>query len=127
MLNQECIRDILIFIDKNQKHDSSGRPIPFKFSSFCSDETMKEKYDLAEMNAAIRYLVGKQMLESEDIDSRTPRIHISQITAKGYDYLQVVCDDTLWKKLKSRFGAVFNMAAPVAVEHCITFLLQAVR
>lgn len=127
MLNQECVRDIMIFIDQSQKHSASGAPIPFKFSLFCNDEKMKEKYSLAEMNTAIVYLVEKKMLLSADADGRTQRIHISRITAKGYDYLQVVRDDTLWNKLKAHFGSVFSMAAPIAIEHCITFLLQAVR
>lgn len=123
MLNQECIRDILIYIDRNQKHSASGNRIPFKFSQFCADEEMKEKYSLAEMNTAVCYLVDKKMLASADAEGKTQRIHIEKITAKGYDYLQVIQNDTVWNKLKDKLHPFFDTGITVIVEHAIkTFL-----
>ena len=126
MLNQECIRDILLFIDENQTHDSLGHPNTFKMKVFCDSSLAKDRgYSPEEIWTAVSYLCEKGMLESLDWRSKLHRIHISRITAKGYDYLQIIRDPSLWRKLCERFGESFlSTSATIAAETAMKFLFN---
>ncbi len=125
MLNQNCVRDILLFVDSNQVSRSDGVPMPVKFKAFCEDPEMSQKYSMADMNTAIVYLCQKGFLESADFLGKTRHIHIQRITAKGYDYLQVIKDPALWKKLAAKFGNnFFSASTTVAVEAAMKVLFK---
>lgn len=125
MLNQECVRDILLFVDSNQTFRADGVPVPVKFKCFCEDSEMSQKYSMPEMNTAVVYLCQKGFLTSDDVIGKTRHIHIQRITAKGYDYLQVIKDDSLWKKLCAKFGEkFFSTSATVAVEAAMKTLFK---
>lgn len=125
MLNQECVRDILLFIENNQTFHSDGVPQTFKFKSFCEDPEMSQKYTMADMNTAVVYLCQKSFLESVNFIAKTKHIQIKRITAKGYDYLQVIKDSSLWKKLCAKFGEnFFSTSTTVAVEAAMKVLFK---
>ena len=125
MLNQECLRDLLLYIDENQTFDSGGTPDTFKLKSFCEDETILEKgYSLADISIAVSYLCEKGCLESADYRSKPKRVHITRITSKGYDYIQVIRTPKIWEALRKRFGKVFEVAFAVIIEAFVNGLFR---
>lgn len=124
MLNQDCARDILLFIDDHTTFRSDGVPNSFKFKAFCEDPQMSEKYTISDMNIAIVYLCQKGYLESVDFTGKTKHIHIQRITAHGYDYLQIIKSPKIWNALQSKFGKAFETATSVIIEAFINGLFK---
>lgn len=126
MLNQECVRDILLFIDENQENDSLGRPKVFKMKTFCASSLVTEHgYNLSDIWTATAYLCEKGCLESADWRSKLSHVHISRITSKGYDYIQVIKNPKVWEALRKRFGKVFDISFSVIVEAFINGIFKA--
>lgn len=124
VLNQECVRDLLIYVEQNQPVKSDGRPESFKLMQYCSSCTEHNSYSLGDINLAIRYLTDKGLIEAENLNGHTRRIVIVRITAAGYDYLGAIRDASRWNALKKKFGKIFDSSAPVLVEMLIKHLIS---
>ena len=99
-LNQECIRDLLIYVEQYQPVRSTGITEPFKVKFFCADENAP-KYENGEIALAVKYLTDKKLIECSNPNSGTAHIQIKRITAKGYDYLGLIRDQSMWRALKA--------------------------
>ena len=122
-LNQECVRDLLIYVEQYQPVRPRGIVKPFKVQRFCADENAP-KYEAAEITVAVQYLNDKKLIVSPNPNSGTSRIQIDRITAKGYDYLGLIRDQSMWQALKKRFGKVFASSGPVIVEMLLKGVLS---
>ena len=122
-LNQECIRDLLIYMEQYQPVRSSGIIQPFKVRRFYTDENAP-KYEAAEITVAVQYLNDKKLIVSPNPNSSVSHIQIDRITAKGYDYLGLIRDQSMWHALKKRFGKVFASSGPVIVEMLLKGVLS---
>lgn len=122
-LNQECIRDLLIYVEQYQPVRSTGITEPFKVKFFCADANAP-KYENGEIALAVKYLTDKKLIECSNPNSGTAHIQIKCITAKGYDYLGLIRDQSMWRALKKRFGKVFASSGPVIVEMLLKGVLS---
>lgn len=122
-LNQECIRDLLIYVEQHQPVRSTGISEPFKVKFFCTDENAP-KYENGEIALAVKYLTDKKLIECSNPNSGTAHIQIKRITAKGYDYLGLIRDQSTWRALKNRFGKVFASSGPVIIEMLLKGVLS---
>lgn len=115
-LNNECVRDLLLWVEKNQTLDSAGKPNPIHLKRIYSEFL----YSQSDINTAAQYLVEKKILklpEGRTTSGLAPRAYVfCGITALGYDYIAAVKDDTIWKKIKSRLGAVTLASVPAVIE-----------
>lgn len=120
-LNQDCIREIMLFIDANlpRKPDGSIKR-GLHFGAFLESSG----FSPADVNTSIVYLAEKRMIHCPNPESKTAHIQCDGLTAKGLEYLQVIKDETLWKKLVAKYGDVFKQSAVVAIEKILTFLLS---
>lgn len=122
-LNQECIRDLLIYIEQFQKVRSNGLASPFKVKQFCLDQNTPD-YAAGEVALAVQYLTDKKLIECHNPTAATMHIQINRITGYGYDYLGVIRDNTQWGKIRKKFGKIFDSSAPVLVEMIIKGLIS---
>lgn len=120
-LNQDCIREIMLYVDENLPRSADGSvKRGLHFRAFMD----QGKYSPVDINISIVYLAEKGMLRCPNPDSKTAHIQCDGLTAKGLDYLQVIKNETLWNKLVSKYGDVFKDSAVVAIETILTFLLS---
>ena len=117
VLNNECVRTLLLWLEENQTVDSSGRPdviIVRKILSNFPD------YPSADIFTSVKYLAQKQLISlrsGQSAESVAPRAYvITGITAIGYDYIAAVKDDTLWSKIKARLGSAALASVPAVIE-----------
>ena len=120
-LNQDCIREIMLYVDENLPRSADGSvKRGLHFRAFMD----QGKYSPVDINISIVYLAEKGMLRCPNPDSKTAHIQCDGLTAKGLEYLQVIKNETLWNKLVSKYGDVFKDSAVVAIETMLTFLLS---
>lgn len=124
MLNQECVRDLLIYIEQNQPVKSDGHPESSKLMQYCSACMEQHAYTLGDINLAVRYLADKQLIEAGNLNGHTRRMIVMRITATGYDYLGAIRDASRWNTLKQKFGKIFDSSAPVLVEMLLKHLIS---
>lgn len=116
VLNHDCVRSLLIWLEANQGLSPTGKPevmmmrrIYGQLSDFSADE----------LNLAATYLVQKKLISLRSgmtIENAAPRAYvISGITAAGYDYLAAVKDDSVWKKIKEKIGSTALASIPNVV------------
>ena len=117
VLNNECVRSLLLWIEKNQTVSSSGKPDVIQLRKIYD---ALPDYSPADLNVAATYLVQKKLLSLRDgqtTENASPRAYvISGITATGYDYIAAVKDDSLWAKIKSRLGSAALASVPTVIE-----------
>lgn len=127
-LNQECIRDILIYVDEHPVRSSDGSiKRGMHFRTMLSDESFSGTYSLADINTSIVYLAEKKLIHCANPRDNTRQIECRGLTAKGLEYLQVIKDETIWTKLNEKFGTVFKDSALVAIQTMLTYLLSRIQ
>lgn len=118
MLNQECVRVLLLYLDQQLVPRSTGRrPKPIKLKHAVSQSPLSG-YPSADIFAAAEYIVGKGFAqiaakELKDIPHIAPRHYVfTSLTPKGSDFLMTLRDDTVWQKMSDRLGNVFEATMP---------------
>lgn len=99
MINFDCVRDIVFFLDSNFEYRHNGILHPIKLKSVI-DGYPFNKYLESEVYLAIEYIVDKSLVELAKPNC-PPRLSIFiKITPLGYDFLAAVKDETVWSKVK---------------------------
>ena len=100
-LNLDCVRAIMLWLEKNQQIKSSGRVKCIKMKSVYPQ---LEEYRLEDLYSAATCIFESGLAKAMGgISGKTPRHYVCEgITPKGYDYLKAVHDDTVWKKIKGQ-------------------------
>lgn len=117
-LDPECVRTLLLFLDQQLAPTSAGkRPKPVKLKHKVEEPPLST-YSPDAVYAAAQYIVGKKFAQiavqdPKNISHLAPRHYVfTSLTAKGSDFLSALRDDTIWKKLTSRLGNVFEATLP---------------
>lgn len=117
MLNMECVRDLILWIEKNQKVKSSGIPKPIKMKSIYTEIINHSNTDL---NIAAKYLVDEKLLllpKDVKADGLAPKWFVfCGISSTGYKYIDAIRDETVWNKIKSALGAVSLASVPSVID-----------
>ena len=123
VLNNECVRALLLWLEANQKLRSNGLHEHIKIKS-AYDALDFSKDDI---HAAAKYLVEKKLVyltydrKATDI---APRLYtFASISATGYDYLAAVRDNNIWKKIKDNLGSVTLASVPTVIETAAKLLV----
>lgn len=108
-MNYECVRSLIKTIRDTQTLSPNGKPNPLHVRNLYAAQAAKG-YSTDEVNAAVLYLVDKNLLRlanGQHFPSTAPRsFTICGITGSGYDYLAAVDSDTIWSKIKKKVGDV---------------------
>lgn len=123
MINQDCTRSLLMYLDDQLRIPASGKhPKPVKLKKALSDDSPRENplrdYPKEDVYASARFLVEKRFVEIVAIDPNrvldiAPRAYVFRsVTAKGSEYLEKIKSPKAWSFLKKRFGNVFEATLP---------------
>lgn len=122
-LNHECVRDLILWIAKNQIIKQSGIPKPIKMKNIYSNFS----YAKADLNIAAKYLVDEKLLllpKDVKADNLAPsRFVFCGISSTGYKYIDAIKDETVWKKIKSALGSAALASVPAVIETAAKILL----
>lgn len=124
VLNHDCARDLILWIEKNQTAKSNGVLEKIKMKSVYTAPELS-KYTREDMDAAARYLVdGNALRLAQDQRPNAPKWFVfSGITATGYDYITAVRNDTVWKKVKAALGPAVQASIPAVISIAAQILL----
>lgn len=105
MLNFDCVRDLLVYLDENLEFKDNGKTIGIKMNNVLENDPLN-KYSRTEISLAIEYLLGKDLIVKTNPDSpQSPMtVKVSKITPLGYEFLKTFKDNTVWNKLKKTSG-----------------------
>ena len=113
VLNHDCVRSLLLWLETNQSVGPTGKPDSVMMRNIYGQFP---DFSPAELNLAATYLVQKKLISLRSgmtVENAAPRAYvISGITAAGYDYLAAVKDDSVWKKIKEKIGSTALASVP---------------
>ncbi|MCC0686130.1 DUF2513 domain-containing protein [Clostridioides sp. ZZV14-6345] len=108
--NQDCIRDILLFIESAITPNKHVTSIYELIANLPYDEdTISYHINLISENR----LVNK-INYCDDVASEIP-----DLSARGHNYLDKIRDNTKWNKIKSSTSSFLNMSLPIAIEYIL--------
>ena len=111
-LKQDCIREVLLYLEKNSKLDNYISNVDIKLEGFSQDDITYTIEKLAEGN--IINVVSKTF-DNEYL--------IKDITFNGHQFLNTIRDDSVWKETKLRLSKVASVSLPVIQQVASTVLL----
>ncbi|HGM1460492.1 hypothetical protein C4203_01380 [Clostridioides difficile] len=112
-INQECIRDILLFVESRITPSVSSTDIEELIENLpYSEEIISYHVDLISQSKLIEVI-----LYADDI-----AVDIPDLSPLGRQYLDAIRDDTKWNKLKSSFSSFLSMSIPMALEFALSKL-----
>lgn len=116
-LNNDCVRDLILWIEKTQQVKPNGKPDPLHMRDAYP---ALPKYPREDIGTAATYLVGKKLIALASGQSfpetTSSKFTVTYITASGYDYLAAIRDDTVWKKIKEHLGSAMLASVPTVIE-----------
>lgn len=112
-LNKECIRDVLLYIEKEciyYDHPNFGRQLKnVGYPNLCEDELLL-KYDKYDVYYTISKLFEGQYIEGYVIPqkdySNFNHAIIEGLTLRGHDLLDNIRPETVWQETRSILGKV---------------------
>lgn len=109
-INQECIRDILLFIESTVTPSKPSTSIYELVENLSYDEdTLSYHIDLISQNNLVT-----KVSYSDDVAS-----HISDLSPVGHQYLEKIRDNNKWNKIKNSTSNLLNISLPIAIEHVL--------
>ncbi|MFR7986852.1 DUF2513 domain-containing protein [Anaerotignum lactatifermentans] len=104
MLNENCINDIMLYLESNLTRKPSGKFRGIKSKIIM--ENLPNEYSLDDFYTSLSYLVEIKLLtrtNPQHTDASVRAYKINGITAKGQDYLNLIHDDTQFHKVRKSF------------------------
>jgi len=116
-LNNDCVRDLILWIEKTQTVKANGKPDPLHMRDAYS---ALPKYSREDIGTAASYLIEKKLIAlstGQSFPATAAKCFvITRITASGYDYLAAIRDDTVWNKIKEHLGSAMLASVPTVIE-----------
>ena len=103
MLNENCIKSILLYLQDNLVPNHRGKIIGIHARNIYPN--FEHLFNLQEFNYAIVYLVENGFITKTNPEHKNRSADagkINGITPAGYQLLSLMKDDTLWGKLKKK-------------------------
>lgn len=116
MVDQDCVRVLLLYLDRQLSPDPNRKRIkPVSLKTAVSQSPL-DGYPAEEIYKAAQYIVTKEYALVAARDKRLiPHIHpqkyqFTALTSKGLDLVPALSDDSVWPVLKTRLGHVFEVS-----------------
>jgi hypothetical protein len=107
-LNQECVRDLLLYLEEKLQYNSRIIINDLKLKSYSKDDLMYTADKLTE--AQYINTIANWNMSSSHI------IAVESITYQGHQYIDSIRDDNIWKEAKSKFSKLASVSLPVIQE-----------
>ena len=111
-LKHDCIRDILIFCEKELTLDSNLTWVPIHLDVFCSSLTQYSHEDIV----YTLYLLDEAgYIDSHIVEADGGILHIIvyRLTYSGHEFLDTIKSDNVWEKIKTAVASVGSASLPV--------------
>lgn len=111
-LKYDCVRDILIFCEKELTLDSNLAWVPIHLDAFCSSLTQHSREDIA----YTLYLLdeaGYIDCHITEADGGIFHIIVYRLTYSGHEFLDTIKSDNVWQKIKTTVASVGSASIPV--------------
>lgn len=122
VLNNECVRDLILWIEKNQTAKANGIIKPIKMKNIYSALS----YSREDLNVAAQYLVDEKVLllsQTQNPKALAPKWFVfCGITSVGCKYIAAIKDDTVWEKIRKALGSAAQVSVPAVLEIATKFL-----
>lgn len=107
-LNSDCVRDVLLAIEKYQSPNTSIE------LSYLAKTPELAKYSKDDLKFTLQALENAKFVElSFDYSGET---YIEQITWKGYEFLDSIRSPKIWRKIKKTVNSVGTVSLPVLIN-----------
>jgi hypothetical protein len=117
-LNFECVRSLILHIEKIQKFKANGLPKPIHLKHIYNDDEIS-RFSPEDINYAAYYLVEKGLilLSNASNPMPAPKLYVfGNISAKGCDYIAAIKDKKIWDKIKEKIGTTALASVPIVIE-----------
>lgn len=112
-LNQDCIRDLLLYLEENLTLASDLCIDCYSQNSFLSNYSMDDlRYTTLKL-AEANYL---EIKAEYFIDTNIPIIYIKSITFNGHKFLDTIRDNKVWTKTKTILSFLKSVSIDVISE-----------
>ena len=131
-LNHDCIRDILLYIEKKLDYEDPSNPTYHKdiFFGILLTDNYFEKYDKQELTYALELLIKEKFIDCEKepyfVRGGLMNANIIGLTWNGHAFLDDIRNDTTWNAVKEKskkVGSVSIMAMAGAAGQLATAML----
>ncbi len=110
-LNHDCIRALLIYLEKNLEVKANGLPEGIKLGHI--DEDDLSRFSQEDIFYSARKLVEANYIEVANKEVAPRVMIIKEITWNGHDYLDSIRDPKVWHEIKSRTKDLSGIALEV--------------
>lgn len=107
-LNNDCIRDILLYVEKNTTYE-------YPFASAEDLISRLTQYDKDTINYHIRKAHQGDLIDAINYRDGVP-LDISFLSWKGHEYIDTIRDDKVWEKLKDSTKDIASVSLPLLVK-----------
>lgn len=123
MLNESCIREIMLYLDENLKQKKNGKYYKIQVRSLLNNYSFSN-FSEKEVYSSITVLLEKKLITKTNPQNHTsPRATcINGITTAGYYYIASVAERNLWEKHKDKL-TIDNIFSAINTGISITSFL----
>ena len=113
-LNQECVRDLLIYLEDNLGYHKRLYVCDIKLKDYSSNELLYTAEKLKEANFLNCFggIYSKCNLP----------LSVDSITYQGHQFLDTIRDENVWSNAKSKIKAVASVTLPILQDLCTSYL-----
>lgn len=122
-LNPDCIRDILLTLDKKLIPNENGAVAPLAKNDILEIDSLS-KYSQNEILYTISHLFDDGILKKGKTyisDSFSP---VADITSKGYELIDEISSNSKWNKIKDALKSVGEITASAILNVAISKILD---
>lgn len=107
-LNNDCIRDILLYVEKNTTYE-------YPFISAEDLISRLKEYDEDTINYHITKAHQGGLIDVINYRNKVP-LDVSFLSWKGHEYIDAIRDDKVWEKLKNSTKDIASVSLPILVK-----------
>ena len=123
-LNMDCVRDLLLFLEENQRYYSDGRIVSIKMKNVLHEMMKTCSYE--HLFEAAKYLgLQKLVIYEKNWETKSPRWFVCKgITPKGHALIAAMKDENIWNRAKKHFPSFIDKGADCLIQLLVAVASQ---
>lgn len=118
-LNNDCIRDILLYLEENITYDISC----IRFDSLSSS---LNSYTPDTLRYHINQLYNAGLIDKPEYWDDGPQI-LNDLTWEGHQFVNDIRDDKVWRSIKEKCNSIKSVSMPFLVSMAPTVLEKLIK
>ena len=108
-LNQDCIRDLLLYLETNLSYENSISIDELHLNNYSANDLI---YTADKLNEANYIKCIKSPCLYEDV----PSLIVTDITYSGHQFLDTIRDQSVWEDTKTKVSKFASISIPILQE-----------